>query len=322
MRASRSCFVMLPLGLIACGPSSSDDDSNGGGDAGVDARPIVGDGDGGGATTRHCDQIDLLFVIDDSDSMSQEQANLAANFPGFVQVLEGFRTPAGAPIDYRLGVTTTGRDLRLVPPPPLPPIGARTQEGLDGALAYQPSCGMNRRWIERGDPNVTSTFACVANVGTDGPTVEMPLLMGAWAFTERMTDGTNTGFRRPDALLALVVLTDENDCSQTGADVPATDVGLCNESRPEVVSPTQIAATFDAVAGGRERWAVAAIAGPGPGVCESSFGRAAEATRVKTFVELAGDNGVFSSICAGDLSSGLAAALATFEDACAAIPID
>ena len=29
-----------------------------------------------------------------------------------------------------------------------------------------------------------------------------------------MTDGTNSGFLRPDALLAVVILTDEDDCSR------------------------------------------------------------------------------------------------------------
>jgi hypothetical protein len=317
----RSRWFTLVVMATACGPTAVGDDDpidasrrpDGGG--GADDGPVV-------AETRHCDQIDLLFVIDDSDSMGQEQDNLAANFPAFIEVLEQARTPDGVPIDYRVGVTTTGRDLRLVPPPPLPPIGGQVQAGLNGALVQPAGCGMTRRWIQRGDPAVASTFACAARVGTDGPTVEMPLLMGTWALTDRMADGTNAGFRRPDALLALVILTDEEDCSQTGADVPATDVGLCDQSRPAVVTPAQVAAQLDAVAGGHARWAVAAIAGPGPLVCESQFGRAAPATRVKELVTLAGDNGVFSSICDGDLAVGLRAALDTFQNACAEIPVD
>ena len=41
----------------------------------------------------------------------------------------------------------------------------------------------------------------------------MPLGGVRAAFEERMTDNTNMGFRRTDALLGVVILTDENDCS-------------------------------------------------------------------------------------------------------------
>ena len=46
-------------------------------------------------------KVDILFVIDDSGSMGEEQAKLAANFAPFVATLE----EAGA--DYRIAVTTT-----------------------------------------------------------------------------------------------------------------------------------------------------------------------------------------------------------------------
>src|SRR5204862_5903779 len=35
---------------------------------------------------RGCKKIDFLFVIDNSDSMDDEQANLARSFPGFINV--------------------------------------------------------------------------------------------------------------------------------------------------------------------------------------------------------------------------------------------
>ena len=44
---------------------------------------------------------DVLFVIDDSQSMSEEQAQLTANFQTFVDVLEGTYA------DYQIGVVTT-----------------------------------------------------------------------------------------------------------------------------------------------------------------------------------------------------------------------
>lgn len=73
---------------------------------------------------------------------------------------------------------------------------------------------------------------------------------------------------------------------------------------------------LDAYAGGPSRWAAAIIAGPGPGTCTSAFGEALEATRLEEFKTLVGANAKFSSICDGDLSSGLRDALQLFQTAC------
>ena len=42
----------------------------------------------------------------------------------------------------------------------------------------------------------------------------MPLYAAELALVDRVADGTNAGFRRDDALLAIVILTDEDDCSR------------------------------------------------------------------------------------------------------------
>ena len=69
----------------------------------------------------------------------------------------------------------------------------------------------------------------------------------------------------------------------------------------------------------RARWAAAVIAGEK--VCNSpGFGNAGDAVRLKDFVSKAGKNGTFSSICEGDLTKGLSAALATFDAACRNFP--
>jgi hypothetical protein len=47
--------------------------------------------------------VDILFVIDNSGSMGEEQATLAQNFDGFIEVLE----EEGVKANYRIGVTTT-----------------------------------------------------------------------------------------------------------------------------------------------------------------------------------------------------------------------
>jgi hypothetical protein len=55
------------------------------------------------------DQIDLLFVIDNSGTMAVEQENLARNFPLLVRQLEDLQDSAGNPVnpDVQIMVTTT-----------------------------------------------------------------------------------------------------------------------------------------------------------------------------------------------------------------------
>src|SRR5688572_17753157 len=50
------------------------------------------------------DQVDILFVVDDSGSMAQEQENIGRNFRAFVQAL---RDSSGQPFDYRIAVAST-----------------------------------------------------------------------------------------------------------------------------------------------------------------------------------------------------------------------
>ena len=310
--------------LAACGPTGSagddDDDSatadSGPANGGADRIPVTPPNEFIDAGPQQfCDKMDILFVIDNSGSMSEEQGNLAANFPLFIEVLDTFQTEIGSEIDYRVAVTSTGRDMswteELLPGFPFP----TSQTGENGELLQR--CGMPRRWLERADPDVATTFSCAAELGSMGAHIEMPLYAVKLAFDDRIADGTNVGFLRDDALLAIVILTDEDDCSReddgftvTGGKTP------CDDAEP--VGPYK--QFLDDTTGGPGRWAVAVIAGPGPGVCTSSFGSADEAVRLKEIVDLAGDTGVFSSICEGDLTGALEQALGTFETACEGFP--
>jgi hypothetical protein len=301
--------VCVAASVCACGPTSN---RNGGGDddPGVDANGggSGGGGGGGGGTVDApgCSAMDLLFVIDNSGSMGQEQANLIANFPMFIQVLDA------SGLDYRVAVTTTARDYTYSM------FGTFNQStsGESGEMIQPGSCNMTKRWIDKTDPNPAQTFSCAANVGTGGSSDEMPLGAIRDAFEDRMTDGTNMGFRRPDALLGVVVLTDENDCSYEQSVSLGFGESLCDSQ----MEPTINYKTFlDTYTGGPSRWATAIIAGPGPGTCSSTFGNADEATRLINFKNQVGANAMMSSICDGDLSPALMQALALFESACGAI---
>jgi hypothetical protein len=290
------------------GPDGGGSPSGGGG--APDAPPSLDLADAGPVTA--CTKMDLVFVIDDSTSMGQEQANLTSNFPQFVALLDDYGGDT-TPLDYRIAVTTTGRDMTLNTP-----FGAQSFGGANGAFLQGEGCGMSQRWLARGEPDVAGKFSCVASVGTSGPPVEMPLLALELALFDRMDDGTNEGFLREDALLAVIFLTDEDDCSRRDPVLDATALGLC--AAPHVPPVGHFIGLLDQAKGDRARWAATVIAGPGPGPCESAFGTADEATRLRQFVDGVGPGGIFSSICAGDLSVGLRDALDTFDLACRQFP--
>jgi hypothetical protein len=300
--------AVVCLLLAACGPTPNRDDT-GDDDTTPDAMvqpPPPPPGDAGPG----CQAIDVLFVIDNSGSMGQEQQNLIANFPGFISVLDQ------SGLDYRVAVTTTGRDYDYNMQTPFGNVPQNQDGGDNGAMLKPGACNMTKRWIDKTDPDVATTFSCVANVGTSGPSDEMPLSAMRDAFEERMADGTNMGFHRPEALLAVVFLTDEEDCSYEQSVTLSFSQTLCDAQMEPVGNYVSF---LDQFTGNHTRWAVAAIAGKGPGQCSSSFGDADEATRLKEFVNLTGANATMSSICDGDLSIGLSQALALFESACGSI---
>ena len=323
---------ILALG-VGCGPSSTgqggDDDDDDDDDSDVDASRGI-DEFADAAPEAACNKMDIVFIIDDSGSMGEEQTNLAANFQVFANLINDYRTESDEPLDYRVAITTTGRTITIIQEspqipglPPLPPI-TTTAVGRNGAFVN--TCGMPRQWLERDDADMAGKFSCAAAVGINGPGAEMPLYAMELALVDRIADGTNGTFLREDALLAVVVLTDENDCSRTDDNITLApfddaDTVLCAPGTAPLMPVNHFLQTLDTLKGERGRWASAVIAGPGPGQCTSAFGDAAEATRLKEFVTGAGaTSAIFSSICDGDLASSLTAALDLFQTACEGFP--
>ena len=298
--------------LFACGPTMRGDDVGGGSGSGSGSGSGNGSGSG---EARQCDKMDIVFVVDNSGSMQEEQQNLASNFPMFASLLKSYTVNNGQPLDFRVALTTTGRTIDYSID-----LGGglgtfpEHEDGQNGE--FQNNCNSTKRWLEPGDPNMEQTLACRANVGTNGPSIEMPMLMSHWALKERATD-TNTGFLRDDALLAIVMITDEDDSSTSQNNFTMNASG----QTPTDYNPQDEVNFLDQLKGNRTLWSAGVIAGDGN--CSSSFGMAADGTRLKQFVNLANGNGstqaVFSSICAGDLTVGLKNALDTFQAACGQI---
>ncbi|HEU0037584.1 MAG TPA: hypothetical protein VFQ53_43535 [Kofleriaceae bacterium] len=160
--------------------------------------------------------VDILFVIDDSPSMEDEQASLRANFSRLVNVLE---TLEGGLPDVQIGVVTPNLGTSATDGTTAAPIGTCSGRGLDGALRAVPGGGPTfLRDVDDGaggrqrnyTGTLTDAFSQLADVGINGCGIEQHL-----EAAKRALDGNpaNAGFLRPDAYLAVIVIADEDDCS-------------------------------------------------------------------------------------------------------------
>ncbi len=330
-------LAVFTLALLAgCDPTTEDGRDMTGGDADSDGDADTDGGvDAGGDTDTNtedhtwdgagCTAMDILFVIDDSGSMAEEQTNLITNFPKFVEVLENYQTASGAPLEYRLAVTTTGvnRTFTQKLPPPFPAMPMNSM-GPNGAFVGG-SCGFPDAWIDGPGPDVSSDFSCAAGVGTGGSGTEMPFAALQLALGDKMASGApNEGFYRKNenSLLAIVIITDEDDCSvNNGGTIATTLAGGsdCDETKSiglYNVEDTQI--FLDGITGGAGRYVLVGIGGQS--VCSSAFGDAAHAKRLHRLVDLCADYGVHGDICVADLWLTLEEALSVMEVTCTNMP--
>jgi hypothetical protein len=232
-------------------------------------------------------------------------------------VLQNYVNGDGEHIDFRIAVTTTGKDISYSVTFNGMSLPGMTEHGPDGVFLN--NCGVSQRWLDNTTPNLGTTLGCRANVGTGGASYEMPLLMAHDALSTHLAV-ENAGFLRDDALLGVVMLTDEDDGSST-QNTFVIDAANPNSGPALDFNPADAISFFDTLKGNRSRWAAGVIAGETS--CSSGFGNAAEATRLKQFVQMTNASGsqqaVFSSICAGNLTMALTDVLAKFQAACGGI---
>ncbi len=158
-------------------------------------------------------KLDILFVVDDSNSMEREQLEIAANFRRMIEILE--TVPGGLP-DIHIGVITTNVGAGESCPVPsygpgvLRDRGATTCPMLTTNFIEDVADGAGGR-TRNYSGTLDDAFACVAEQGLGGCGFEQPLEAIRRALDPGNT--ANAGFVRPDATLAIVILSDEDDCS-------------------------------------------------------------------------------------------------------------
>lgn len=124
-------------------------------------------------------QVDIIFVVDNSVSMRDEQALLAAAFNRFIGSFSRRK------LDFHVGILTT--------------------DALDGVFRGRKSWG--QPWLTSSSPNLVEDFESAVRVGTRGSRAETALRPLAAALQRP----ENRDFFRPKALLYMVVVSDEDE---------------------------------------------------------------------------------------------------------------
>jgi len=136
--------------------------------------------------------VDVLWIVDTSCSMDEEQAQLGSNFDAFMtQFLD-------SGLDYHIGVVSTNMD------------------DLNKSGRLQPdSADSSRLYIDTNTPDPVDAFVRTAVMGTDNHYNERGRDAAFTALDDvtGLRDTYNAGFYRDDASLAIVALSDEDDSS-------------------------------------------------------------------------------------------------------------
>lgn len=155
--------------------------------------------------------IDILFVVDNSGSMADNQARLVENFQRFID------QPAIAndEVDFHIGVTTTDTFAEA------------------GRLVGVPAV------ITNDTPDLASVFTANASVGVNGSGSEAGLEASRLALSEPNLSGANAGFLRDEAALVVIYVSDEEDQSPLSV---ADYVSFFSSVKPSGVSVSAVAA--------------------------------------------------------------------------------
>lgn len=161
-------------------------------------------------------RLDILFVIDDSSSMAEEQDAVARELTSFIEVI---RAAGGVEQDFHVGVITTSVYQNTTRYRTYPQASGRLQPVPDAEDGGATRDGGAERMLRGQDPQLVAKLSRLVRQGTNGSGQETPFeavrlaLVGDLASIP-IADGGNQGFMRDGARLLVVVLSDEDDCSE------------------------------------------------------------------------------------------------------------
>ncbi len=226
------------------------------------------------------DKIDILWVVDNSGSMSPLQTNLVNNFQSFMTTFQskGF--------DYHLSVTTTDAYK-----------SAANYSNNANLAKFRDGVGTTHSGVFTITPSImdpVSTFVTNATQGSSGAGDERAFS----SLLASLNSPLNTGFVRPGAFLGVVILSDEDDFS-SNTRVEGDDDHDYNN--PTLWTVDSVVSQLDALTASTDsarNYNVSAITVLDD-TCRAAHAVAASSTIIgKRYIQLANaTNGTLGSVC-------------------------
>lgn len=186
---------------------------------------------------KNSNAVDILFVVDNSETMAVHQANLSANIDHFVKSFESNKN-----IDYHIGIVPIFDSVRY---------GSiiKTFNPNGYLLPLKGETGNKPKFYYTREHNNLKLLADSIRIGVlplkdktgnyQGPEFEEILSPIYATFTEpALSSVNNKGFYRPEARLAVIMITDADDASPgiSGSDLDYFLKNLKQDPRGEKIS--------------------------------------------------------------------------------------
>lgn len=160
-------------------------------------------------------KVDILWIVDTSNSMSEEQSYLATNFNAMITALND------AGHDFQTAITTTDICQDTMPAALEDRVCPADYGGSPATHLRGSFVGTaGRKVLKRGDADLVSKFNTYVSQGVDGSGFEHGLKAAQMAVAKSLS-GENEPLVRSGAFLAVIVVSDEQDdgigLSQTDA---------------------------------------------------------------------------------------------------------
>jgi hypothetical protein len=262
--------------------------------------------------------------------MTDEQMNLAASFPGFIDIIQQ-QTMVD---DFHIMAVDTDAagfsecallcqffpDCNGVPCGMIPMGGACDDTlGAGKTKSYTGvDCGIANglRYITQGQADLANTFSCAAQVGTQGSGDEMAIeaMLAAIGAQLNAPMACNDGFMRDDAILVITLITDESnrafgEDAQNETPTPGTPDGWYQSVISEKAGNDNAVVVLGLIGDNDQPDAICQ-----PLDLNTSTG-AEEAPDLRQFV-LSFGNGVVGSVCEPDYAPFFSSAVSVIESAC------
>ena len=238
-----------------------------------------------------CGLVDFLFVIDNSGSMGDEQLALINSFPAFINGIEATLDTVDS---IHVGVTSSDNySANVGGCQSIGSLVVRTG-GFDSSNSMCGPYADGANYMSEED-ELGAAFACAAQIGTDGSPDERPMqaMINGVNGTYGGEDQCNEGFIREDALMVIIIITDEPDIYTNGSSMNwFDDVVAAKDGIPENVVVVSLINTPGGNCFGETAWDIA------------------------DFTTMFGENGFMADICVPNLATVFDQAIEIIDVAC------